>query len=58
MWQLNILFGVYAVNFLWSAFTNEFKHKIRMVHSFLNDIAGMVLTWMHYIFITPNITDF
>ena len=58
LWQLNILFGIYMINLLWSLFILEFKHKIRMLHSVINDVGGIILTIMHYIFISPWISDF
>ena len=55
--QLWILMAIFVLNFAWLILVRPFKFYIRMFHSGINDVGGMVLTGLYFQFTKEQFND-
>ena len=55
--QLFVLMAIFVLNFAWTVFVRPYKFYIRMFHSGMNDIGGMILTGLYFQFTKEQMND-
>eukprot|EP00345_Euplotes_harpa_P013898 CAMPEP_0168337858 /NCGR_PEP_ID=MMETSP0213-20121227/12458_1 /TAXON_ID=151035 /ORGANISM="Euplotes harpa, Strain FSP1.4" /LENGTH=469 /DNA_ID=CAMNT_0008343463 /DNA_START=1338 /DNA_END=2747 /DNA_ORIENTATION=- len=55
--QLCILMAIFVLNMTWLLIVRPFKYYIRMFHSGVNDVGGMVLTGLYFQFTKEQMND-
>jgi hypothetical protein len=57
VYQLCILMAIFVLNLAWLLFVRPYKFYIRMFHSAINDVGGLVLTGLYFQFTKEQMND-